>query len=188
MTTGYLILTNGTQLDIGDATFHAPGSGRGNVSMHFEVKKYGSADDIVKLKTSNVLNLSNNVGGSSGNVADVTLTGAGSFINSSIAELNGSQAGAWADEDKIVFQYEVTFLAAANGYYPSNFAVAYSSFSSDLINDGSDATVALKEGYGDKFGRIRTGDIGVAVFRGEADGAIANNTSESATVTLTLHT
>jgi len=189
-TTGYLILTNGTQLDIGDATYPAAGaSGRGRLTVNFEVKKYGSADDVVKLKTTNVLELSNNVGGSSGNIADVTLAGAGSFINSAIAELQGSTAVSWADEAKIVFEYEVTFLAAANGYYPSNFAVAYSSFTGgQLINDGSDATVALKEGYGDKFGRIRTGDIGVAVFRGEADGAIATSTSESATVTLTLHT
>ena len=90
-----------------------------------------------------------------------------------------------ADEDAIVFGYEVTFTANADGLYPSQLTAAYSSFSSNLTNNGSDATIVLKEGYGDKFGRIRNDDIGVAMFRGEADGAITGTDTESATVTLT---
>ena len=70
-------------------------------------------------------------------------------------------------------------------YDPSQLTAAYSSFSSNLTNNGSDATIVLKEGYGDKFGRIRNDDIGVAMFRGEADGAITGTDTESATVKLT---
>jgi len=182
-----IVLKYGTELKIGAASFHAPGSGRGSIQIPFDVVKYGTQDDTLTLKTAQVLELSKNLGASGTNKCEVTLTGAGSYIDSAISELAGSTFVSKADEDDIIFGYEVTFTASADGLYPSQLAAAYSSFSSNLTNNGSDATIALKEGYGDKFGRIRNDDIGIAMFRGEADGAITGTDTESATVTLTLN-
>ena len=138
------------------------------------------------LKTQNVLNLSNNVGGSGGTVSTTTLTGAGSYINSDIDERAGAVFATLADNGALEFQYTVTFLAAAAGKFVDEFQVEYSSLSSNIDNNTSDAYLVLDSGSGDKFGRIREGDTATANFKVLANGAITGGTAVSATVTVNL--
>ena len=186
---GNLILTNGTELKVIDHRYGILGTaGRGAITVQFEIIKYGTADDDVVLKTQNVLNLSNNVGGSGGTVSTTTLTGSGSYINSAIDERAGAIFATLADNGALQFQYTVTFLAAAAGKFVDEFQVEYSSLSANIDNNTSDAYLVLDSTSGDKFGRIREGDTATANFKVLANGTISGGTAVSATVTVNLLT
>jgi len=185
--TGNLVLANGSILKVVDHRFGIIGTGgRGNITVQFDILKYGTADDYVVLKTQNVLELSQNVGGSGSTVSTTTLTGAGSYINSDIDERAGGVFATLADNGALEFQYTVTFLAAAAGKFVDEFQVAYSSLSANIDNNTSDTYLVLDSGSGDKFGRIREGDTATANFKVLANGAITGGTAVSATVTVSL--
>ena len=186
-TTGNLILTNGTEVQITNHTMNVTGnSARAGVQVDFEVIKYGSDDDVLRLNTANLFNLSAALGGgtASSNTA-VALTGA-TLINSSINELTGSIFGTRSDDEAIIFQFEVTFLAAAAGKYPSELEIVYGSLSSNIDNNTSDTSLLLNPGMGDQYGRIQEGDTATAVFRVLANGAISGGTAVTATVTVQI--
>ena len=191
--TGLIHLKFGARLKIGEAEFHAPGSGRGNIQIPFTIVQYGTQNDTLVLKTAQVLELSKNLGSSGTNVCVVTLTAATSdYINNShsttgVNELAGSTFSSRSDGAAIEFAYEVEFAAAAAGLYPSNLQVTYGSTSNLGATTNSDSTIVLKEGEGDKFGRIREGDIGVATFRSTASGALSGTDTAAATITVALN-
>ena len=186
--TGNLILANGSILQVIDHRYGVIGSGgRGAIIIQFEILKYGTADDYVVLKTQNVLNLSQNVGGSGSTVSTVTLTGnPTTYIAADIDERAGNVFATKANNDPITFQYIVTFTAAAAGRFVDEFQVTYSSLSSNIDNNTSDAYLLLESGSGDKFGRIKEGDTAIANFKVLADGAITGGTAASATVAVSL--
>ena len=186
--TGTLILTNGTQLDIQGFSFkNISGGGRGGLVVEFDVLKYGSDDDVLKLKAENVLNLSNNLGGSGGTVSTVALTGAGSYIETDIEELAGNTFATKADDAAIIFQYEFTFKAGAAGKYPAELKIDAPSSLVRMDNATNSTTeVTLKSGSGDKFGRIREGDTGLATFSALANETISGGEAVSATITVSL--
>jgi len=182
--TGNLVLANGSILKVVDHKYGVIGtSGRGQITVQFEILKYGTADDYVVLKTGNVLNLSNNVGGSSGTVSTTTLTGnPTTYIDAAIEERAGSIFAAKSDGDAITFQYTVTFTAAAAGHFVDEFQVAYSSLSANIDTNTSDTYLQLDSGSGDKFGRIREDDTATANFKVLANGSISGGTAVSANV------
>ena len=186
--TGNLVLANGSILKVIDHRYGVIGSsGRGNITIQFEILKYGTADDYVVLKTQNVLNLSQNVGGSGSTVSTVTLTGnPTTYIAADIDERAGNVFATKANNDPITFQYIVTFTAAAAGRFVDEFQVTYSSLSSNIDTNTSDAYLLLESGSGDKFGRIREGDTAIANFKVLADGSISGGTAASATVAVSL--
>ena len=186
--TGNLVLANGSILKVVDHRFGAIGTGgRGNITVQFEILKYGTADDYVVLKTQNVLELSQNVGGSGATVSTVTLTGSPTtYIAADIDERAGNIFATKADNDPITFQYIVTFTAAAAGRFIDEFQVSYSSLSANIDNNTSDTLLLLESGSGDKFGRIREGDTAIANFKVLANGSITGGTAASATVAVSL--
>jgi len=184
-TTGNLVLTNGTEIAITNFAFKDTISARKGVTINFDVIKYGSDDDVLRLNTSNLFNLSAALGGGTdSNNTAVVLTGAGGFINTSIEELTGSNFGTKANDEAIVFQFRVTFLAAAAGKYPSELEITYGSLSSNIDTNTSDVSLIFDAGMGDQYGRIQEGDTATATFRVLADGAITGGAAVTATVTV----
>jgi len=117
----------------------------------------------------------------------VALTGAGSYIETDIEELAGNTFATKADDAAIIFQYEFTFKAGAAGKYPAELKIDAPSSLVRMDNATNSTTeVTLKSGSGDKFGRIREGDTGLATFSALANETISGGEAVSATITVSL--
>ena len=104
-----------------------------------------------------------------------------------VNELSGAKFSSRSSGQAIEFAYEVEFAAAAAGLYPSNLQVTYGSTTNLGSTTNSDATIVLKEGQGDRFGRIREGDTGVATFRSTASTNLSGTDTAAATITVALN-
>ena len=204
---GNIILTNGTEVAITGVEENAlsgTSQNRASITLNFDVVKYGSDDDVLKLNVANVFNSSASGSGLGGGATgssntSFVLTGvagtASTFINSDITELLGSNFGAVSANTLIEFQYRITFAAAANGKYPSELEITYQggSFANNTVDTEGDTIVGdssfiMESGGTDQYGRIITGGTALATFRANSVGSISNGASLTANVKVDIQT
>ena len=78
----------------------------------------------------------------------------------------------------------MTFTAAAAGLYPGQLEIIYQNLSSNLSNNGSDASVLMDSTGVDSQGKIIEDGTGTAVFRATAASAISGGTAATAEVSV----